>query len=55
LSESVLRWLLSAFIAVGFDMAYRDVFQLSVTEERFQIAQIRAVATDRVFGESGES
>jgi hypothetical protein len=39
LSESVLRWLLSAFIAVGFGMAYRDVFQLSVTEERFQIAQ----------------
>jgi hypothetical protein len=54
LSESVLRWLLPAFIAVGFHMAYRDVFQLSVTEERFQIAQIRAVATDRVFGESGE-
>jgi hypothetical protein len=52
LSESVLRWLLPAFIAVGFDVAYRDVIQLSVTEERFQIAQIRAVATDRVFSVS---
>jgi hypothetical protein len=36
LSGFVLRCLLPAFIAVGFDKTYRDVFQFSVTEERFQ-------------------
>jgi len=40
----VLRWLLPALITVGFDQTDRDVFQLSITEEQFQIAKVRAVA-----------
>ena len=50
----ILRWLLPPFVAVGFNLPYCDVRQLSVTEERPQVSYVRAVAFDRVFAEPGE-